>query len=107
MSRHKERRFEGFELSPLMESDAGKWVRIWPLTVFLLVGGLALVIRLFQLTVVEGNWRRQLAENNRIFVLPIAANRGRTDGPARRGADAQCAGLPAANSGNQSGCVIV
>jgi penicillin-binding protein 2 len=76
MSRHKERRFEGFELSPLMESDAGKWVRIWPLTVFLLVGGLALVIRLFQLTVVEGNWRRQLAENNRIFVLPIAANRG-------------------------------
>lgn len=76
MFRRKERRFEGLTIQPLMETDAGKWIRIWPLTVLVFVGLVGLIIRLFQLTVVEGAWRRRLAEENRILVLPLAANRG-------------------------------
>ncbi|HWS24765.1 MAG TPA: hypothetical protein VN226_10075, partial [Anaerolineales bacterium] len=76
MSKLKERRFEGFEIVPLMATDSGRWIRIWPLMVLVLVSMMTLGIRLFQLTVIEGEWRRRLAEENRILVLPVAANRG-------------------------------
>ncbi len=51
-------------------------IRIWPLKVLTLVFGILLLVRLIQLTVVEGPWRRRLADENRILTLPIMAQRG-------------------------------
>ncbi len=51
-------------------------IRVWPLKVLTLVFGVLLLARLAQLTVVEGSWRRRLADENRILTLPIMAQRG-------------------------------
>lgn len=76
MFKRKERRFEGFAMAPLMEAGIGRWLRIWPLWVLIALGEILLGARLFQLTIVEGSWRRQLAEENRILTMPIVAHRG-------------------------------
>ena len=55
---------------------SGSRVRVWPLTVFVIGVGLLLIFRLAQLTLIEGKWRRTLADENRIFTLPLMAQRG-------------------------------
>lgn len=76
MLRLREKKFEGYELPSLIDEESGGWLRIWPLKVMFVVGFVGLILRLFQLTVVEGNWRRRLAEENRILAMPLLANRG-------------------------------
>ncbi len=68
-------RFSSLPHAPVVFGGAGR-VRIWPLKVLLFSLGFLLVGRLFQLTVVEGKWRRSLAEDNRILALPLLAPRG-------------------------------
>lgn len=51
-------------------------IRVWPFWILVILVGLLLTIRLGQLTIVEGHWRRQLADENRILTLPLAAQRG-------------------------------
>lgn len=51
-------------------------LRIWPFRILVIVVGLILLVRLGQLTLVEGVWRRALADENRILSLPLAPQRG-------------------------------
>lgn len=51
-------------------------VRVWPMMVLVVVVGLFLFGRLAQLTLVEGSYRRSLADDNRIIAIRRTANRG-------------------------------
>ncbi len=51
-------------------------VRLWPFTLVLVLSGVVLLSRLAQLTVVEGNYFRSRADNNRLISVRTTAERG-------------------------------
>ena len=51
-------------------------VRVWPFLIVLVVFSIVSLTRLIQLTVVEGAYRRDLADENRVFGVRRAAARG-------------------------------
>lgn len=52
------------------------WVRHWPLPILASGVSFILLLRLAQLTLVEGSWYQQLADNNRTIMVPLVAPRG-------------------------------
>jgi penicillin-binding protein 2 len=61
--------------APAPLSSASR-VRVWPFVVLSFVVGILLFGRLAQLTVVEGSYRREMADSNRVIALRRAAARG-------------------------------
>lgn len=63
-------------------------VRIWPVSILVVIVCGLLLARLVQLTVVEGDYQRQQADQNRVLGLRTAVNRGvfldRSDSPLVR-----------------------
>lgn len=51
-------------------------IRRWPVLSLVIIVGFLLGIRLVQLTIIEGSWRRAKADENRILTLPVMAPRG-------------------------------
>jgi penicillin-binding protein 2 len=60
----------------LHESNVISRVRIWPFITLIVVCMLVLYFRLGQLTIVEGVYRRKLADDNRVVAVRRAAARG-------------------------------
>ncbi len=65
-----------WERASLLKGTIIRRIRVWPVVVLTVVFMVALVGRLAQLTLVEGVWRRQMADENKTLALSLAAQRG-------------------------------